>query len=388
MERVTSDGVITVEESSGIETEVKVVDGMQFDRGYVSSYLVTDQKAMEAVLEDPLILVTARKLSALADIVPPMELAVQGGRPLLVIAEDVDGEALSVLVVNRLRGTIIACAVKAPGFGDRRTATLQDIAVLTGAEVISEELGLTIEGLTLAQLGSARRVVVTKDDTTIVEGKGSQERVSERVREIEQQVEQTDSDWDREKLQERKARLVGGVAVIRVGAPTETALKERKERVEDALGATRAAVEEGILPGGGKSLLLAAAKISKLDGDVDEQTGAEIVRRALEVPVRQLAANAGLDGSVALEAVRAMGPTEGLDVQTLEYGDLVKAGIIDPTKVVKTSLQSAASVAGLLLTTQALVADIPVSESALPMGGGGDGMGGMGGMGGMEDMDF
>ncbi|MGC1405307.1 MAG: chaperonin GroEL, partial [Candidatus Dormiibacterota bacterium] len=382
MERVTSDGVITVEESSGIETEVKVVDGMQFDRGFVSAYLVTDQHGMEAVLDQPLILVTPRKLSAIADIVPAMELAVKAARPLLVIAEDIDGEALATLVVNKVRGTVSACAVKAPGFGDRRIAMLQDLAVLTGAQVISEELGLTMDGLMESQLGTARRVVVTKDDTTVVEGGGSHQAIQDRVREIDQQMELTESDWDREKLQERKARLVGGVAVIKVGAPTETALKERKERVQDALDATRAAVAEGILPGGGKSLLLAAAALGSAKGDGDEQTGIEIVRRALEIPVRQLAANAGLDGSVALERVQAMGPTGGLDVSTLEYGDLLKAGIIDPTKVVKTSLQSAASVAALLLTTQALVADVPELAPAFPSGGGDDGMGDMGGMGG------
>ena len=358
MERVTSEGVITVEESSGIETEVKVVDGMQFDRGFVSAYLVTDQSGMEAVLEQPLILVTPRKLSAIADVVPAMELAVKAARPLLVIAEDIDGEALATLVVNKVRGTIAACAVKAPGFGDRRIAMLQDLAVLTGAEVISEELGLTLDGLTEAQMGSARRVVVTKDDTTIVEGGGSADMVRERVREIDQQMELTDSDWDREKFQERKARLVGGVAVIKVGAPTETALKERKERVEDALDATRAAVAEGILPGGGKSLLLAAAVLSAVDGTTDEQTGADIVRRALQVPVRQLAANAGLDGSVALEKVLGMGPTEGLDVATLEYGDLLKAGIIDPTKVVRLALENAASAATLLLLSEATLTEV------------------------------
>ncbi len=403
MEKVTSDGVITVEESSGIDTEVKVVEGMQFDRGYVSPYLVTDQQAMEAVLERPLILVTPRKLSALADVVPAMELAVKASRPLLVIAEDIEGEALATLVVNKLRGTAPTCAVKAPGFGDRRTAMLQDIAVLTGAEVVSDELGMSMERISERQLGSARRVVVTKDDCTLVEGAGGPGAVKERVREIDLQMEQTDSDWDREKLQERKARLVGGVAVIRVGAPTETALRERKERVEDALEATRAAVAEGILPGGGRSLLLAAKAVS-LSGDDDERTGAQIVKRALEVPVRQLAANAGLEGSVALEKTLAMGPTEGLDVATLEYGDLLKAGILDPTKVVKTSLQSAASVAALLLTTQALVADAPELAPALHAGGGGEGgmggmdgmggmggmvgIGGMGGMDGMEDMDF
>ena len=387
MDKVTADGVITVEESSGIETEVKVVEGMQFDRGFVSPYLVTDQHAMEAVLEDPLILITPRKIAAVKDVVPVLEIAVKASRPLLLVAEDIEGEALATLVVNRLRGTLTCSAVKAPGFGDRRTAMLQDLAVLTGAEVISDELGLTLEAVQERQLGSARRVLVTKDDTTVVEGRGSAEAIQERVREIQRQIEATDSDWDREKLQERKARLVGGVAVIKVGAPTETALKERKERVEDALEATKAAVEQGILPGGGRSLLAAAAALKGLGSDEDERTGVEIVRRALEIPTRQLAANAGVEGSVVCQKVGEMGADEGFDVERLEYCDLFKAGIVDPTKVVKASLESAASVAGMLLTTQAAVADVPEPEPAAVPGGGGDGMGGMGGMGGMDGMD-
>ena len=387
MDKVTADGVITVEESSGIETEVKVVEGMQFDRGFVSPYLVTDQHAMEAVLEDPLILITPRKIAAVKDVVPVLEIAVKASRPLLLVAEDIEGEALATLVVNRLRGTLTCSAVKAPGFGDRRTAMLQDLAVLTGAEVISDELGLTLEAVQERQLGSARRVLVTKDDTTVVEGRGSAEEIQERVREIQRQIEATDSDWDREKLQERKARLVGGVAVIKVGAPTETALKERKERVEDALEATKAAVEQGILPGGGRSLLAAAAALKGLGSDEDERTGVEIVRRALEIPTRQLAANAGVEGSVVCQKVGEMGADEGFDVERLEYCDLFKAGIVDPTKVVKASLESAASVAGMLLTTQAAVADVPEPEPAAVPGGGGDGMGGMGGMGGMDGMD-
>ncbi len=385
MDKVTADGVITVEESSGIETEVKVVEGMQFDRGFVSPYLVTDQHAMEAVLEDPLILITPRKIAAVKDVVPVLEIAVKASRPLLLVAEDIEGEALATLVVNRLRGTLTCSAVKAPGFGDRRTAMLQDLAVLTGAEVISDELGLTLEAVQERQLGSARRVLVTKDDTTVVEGRGSAEAIQERVREIQRQIEATDSDWDREKLQERKARLVGGVAVIKVGAPTETALKERKERVEDALEATKAAVEQGILPGGGRSLLAAAAALKGLGSDEDERTGVEIVRRALEIPTRQLAANAGVEGSVVCQKVGEMGADEGFDVERLEYCDLFKAGIVDPTKVVKASLESAASVAGMLLTTQAAVADVPEPEPAAVPGGGGDGMGGMDGM---DDMDF
>ncbi len=400
MDRVTADGVITVEESSGIDTEVEVVEGMQFDRGFVSPYLVTDQKVMEAVLENPLVLITPRKVSAVKDVVPVMELAVKSGRALLVIAEDIDGEALATLVVNRLRGTLVCCAVKAPGFGDRRTAMLQDLAVLTGAEVISEELGLSLDAVQERQLGSARRIVVTKDDTTVVEGRGAASAVKARVDEIQRQLEETESDWDREKLQERKARLVGGVAVIKVGAPTETALKERKERVEDALEATKAAVADGIVPGGGRSLLLVSSSLTGLGSDDDERTGVDIVRTALEVPIRQLAVNAGMEGSVVCERVGKLAPNEGFDVETLTYGDLLALGIVDPTKVVKASLESAASVAGMLLTTQAAVADLPEPEMAGAPGGGGDpmggmggmggmdGMGGMGGMGGMDDMDF
>ncbi len=397
MDKVTADGVITVEESSGIETEVEVVEGMQFDRGWVSPYLVTDQKSMEAVLENPFVLITPRKISAVKDVVPALELAVGAGRQLLIVAEDIDGEALATLVVNKLRGTASACAIKAPGFGDRRLAMLQDLAVLIGAEVISEELGLTLEGVEVRQLGSARRVVVTKEDTTFVEGSGDQALLRARVKEIERQIDDTDSDWDREKLQERKARLVGGVAVVRVGAPTETALKERKERFEDALDATRAAVAEGILPGGGRSLLQVRGALAGLGADDDERAGVEIVRRALEVPLRQLAANAGMEGSIVCEKVSQMGPNEGFDVEALRYGDLYAAGIVDPTKVVKVSLESAASVAGMLLTTEALVADIPEPAGVGAPGGGGDpmdgmggmgGMDGMGGMGGMDDMDF
>ncbi|MHB8332499.1 MAG: chaperonin GroEL, partial [Candidatus Dormibacteria bacterium] len=326
MDKVTADGVITVEESSGIETEVEVVEGMQFDRGWVSPYLVTDQKSMEAILENPFILITPRKISAVKDVVPALELAVGAGRQLLIVAEDIDGEALATLVVNKLRGTASACAIKAPGFGDRRLAMLQDLAVLTGAEVVSEELGLTLEGVEVRQLGSARRVVVTKEDTTFVEGRGDQAQLKARVKEIERQIDDTDSDWDREKLQERKARLVGGVAVVRVGAPTETALKERKERFEDALDATRAAVAEGILPGGGRSLLQVRGALAGLGADDDERAGVEIVRRALEVPMRQLAANAGVEGSIVCEKVSQMGPNEGFDVDTLSYRDLYAAG--------------------------------------------------------------
>jgi chaperonin GroEL len=387
MDKVTAEGVITVEESSGIETEVTVVEGMQLDRGWISPYLVTDQKAMEAVLEEPLILITSRKISAAKDVVPALELAAGSGRQLLIVAEDVDGEALATLVVNKLRGTAVACAIKAPGFGDRRLEMLLDLAVLTGSEVISDELGLTLEAVKQDQLGSARRVVITKEDATFVEGHGKSSDVKARAKEIERQLEETDSDWDREKLQERKARLVGGIAVVKVGAPTETALKERKERFEDALEATRAAVEEGIVVGGGRSLLSVRGALDGLGADDDERAGVEIVRHALEVPTRQLAANAGVEGSVVCEKVAAMGPYEGLDVETLKYGDLLAAGIVDPTKVVKVSLESAASVAGMLLTTEALVADVPEPATAVPAGGG-DPMGGMGGMGGMDDMDF
>ena len=390
MEKVTADGVITVEEGSGLETEIEVVEGMQFDRGWVSPYLVTDQKSMEAVLDRPMILITTKKVSAVKDLLPALELAVNAARPLLLVAEDLEGEALATLVVNRMRGTVSACAVKAPGFGDRRTAMLQDLAVLTGAELISDDLGLTMEGVVQSQLGSARRVVVTKDDTTVVDGGGSSAAVQGRVRDIDRQIEETDSDWDREKLQERKARLVGGVAVIRVGAPTETALKERKEKVEDALEATRAAVEEGVLPGGGRSLLACRGVLDGLGGDDDERAGVAVIRRALEQPLRQLAANAGLEGGTVVEKVSAMGLTEGVDVETLRFGDLLEMGIMDPTKVVKTSLESASSVAGLLLTTQVLVADRPEPPAAAPAGGdpGMGGMGGMDGMDGMDDMDF
>lgn len=392
MEKVGASGVITVEESSGIDTEVKVVEGMQFDRGWSSPYLVTDQKSMEAHLDQPLILITAKKISAVKDVLPALELAVNAGRPLLVIAEDVEGEALATMVVNQARGTAKACAVKAPGFGDRRTAMLEDLAVLTGGQVISDELGLTLESVGPSQLGSARRVVVTKDDTTVVDGKGDAAAVRGRVEEIDRQIEATDSDWDREKLQERKARLVGGVAVIRVGAPTETALRERKERVEDALEATRAAAEDGLLPGGGKSLLLLRSVLGGLGADDDERDGVELLSTALEAPLRQLAWNSGEEPATVVAKVAAMGPTEGLDLERMEYGDLFKLGVVDPTKVVKVALESAASVASLLLTTEALVADVPEPESAAPTGGGDmggmGGMGGMDGMGGMEDMDF
>jgi chaperonin GroEL len=386
MEKVTADGVITVEEGSSLETEIEVVEGMQFDRGWVSPYLVTDQKSMEAVLENSLVLITTKKISAVKDLLPALELAVNAARPLLLVAEDLEGEALATLVVNRMRGTVSACAVKAPGFGDRRTAMLQDLAVLTGAQLISDDLGLTLEGVTLSQLGSARRVVITKDDTTVVDGGGKPAAVQERVREIDRQIEETDSDWDREKLQERKARLVGGVAVIRVGAATETALKERKERVQDALEATRAAFEEGILPGGGRSLLACRAVLDGLGGDDDERAGVAVIRRALEQPLRQLAANAGMESGTVVEKVAAMGPTEGVDVETLRFGDLLEMGIMDPAKVVKTSLESASSVAGMLLTTQVLVADQPEPPAPMPTGGD-PGMGGMGGMGGMDGMD-
>jgi len=385
-DRVGRDGVISVEDGQGLETEVEVVEGMQFDRGYISPYFVTDQKAMEAVLEDAWILITDRKISAIADIVPVLEKVVQTGRPLLIVAEDVDGEALATLVVNKLRGTFTAVAVKAPGFGDRRKAMLQDLAVLTGGEVISEERGLRLDNTGLDLLGRARRVVVTKEDTTVVEGAGDHARVEARVEEIRQQVTETDSDWDREKLQERLARLVGGVAVLKVGAATEVEMKERKSRVEDALAATRAAIEEGIVCGGGVALLRAAGAVDALSLSGDEKVGAAIVRRALEEPLRTIARNAGDEGSVVVYRVRSMGPNEGYDAATREFGDLIARGIVDPAKVTLTALLNATSIATMVMTTEALVADAPEPEED---GHAGHGHGhGHGHSHGMDDMDF
>ncbi len=377
MDKVGKDGVITVEEGKGLKLEVEYTEGMQFDRGYISAYFVTDATRMEAGLDEPSILITDKKISAITDIVPVLEKLVQTGKKeLVIIAEDVDGEALATLVVNKLRGILNVLAIKAPGFGDRRKEMLRDIATLTGGQVISEELGKKLDQTTLADLGQARRVVATKDDTTLVEGRGQPAEIAGRIQQIKAQIEETTSDYDREKLQERLAKLSGGVAVIKVGAATEVELKEKKARVEDALHATRAANEEGILPGGGTALLQAAAAIGKLkfDGDHDVKVGAEILKRALEEPVRQLVTNAGLEGSVVVEELRRQSKKNwGFDVLKEEYADLVKAGIIDPAKVTRSALENAASVAAMILTTEALVTDLPEKKSAAPVPGG-DGM--------------
>jgi chaperonin GroEL len=384
-DRVGRDGVISVEDGQGLETEVEVVEGMQFDRGYISPYFATDQSSMEAVLEEAFILITDRKVSAVADLLPVLEKVVQTGRPLLIVAEDVEGEALATLVVNKLRGTFTAVAVKAPGFGDRRKAMLQDLAVLTGAQVISEEVGLRLDLATLDQLGHARRIVVTKDDTTVVEGGGDRAAIEARVEEIRQQIAETESDWDREKLQERLARLVGGVAVLKVGAATEVEMKERKARVEDALAATRAALEEGIVPGGGVALLRAASAVDALKLEGDELVGAGIVRRALEEPLRTIAANAGEEGSVVAYRVSSMGPAEGFDAATREYANLLERGIVDPAKVTLSALLNATSIATMIMTTEALIADAPEPEDDEDHGHG-HGHGGHGH--GHGDMDF
>ncbi len=364
MEKVGKDGVITVEESKGIETELDLVEGMQFDKGYISAYLVTNAQAMEAVLEDPYILITDKKISAIADLLPVVEKIHQSGKPLLIIAEDVDGEALATLIVNKIRGIVTAVAVKAPGFGDRRKAMLQDISVLTGGTVISEELGLKLDSVQMDQLGHARRVKVTKDDTTLVEGAGSSAAIKGRIEQIKAEIDKSTSDWDKEKLQERLAKLAGGVAVIKVGAATETELKERKHRMEDAVSATRAAVEEGIVPGGGTVLLLAQTALDKVKLQGDEQIGVTIVRKALEEPARQIANNAGAEGSVVVERVRGLPVGQGYDAATGEFVDMVKAGIIDPTKVTRSAVQNAASIAGLLLTTESLITDLPEKRAA------------------------
>ena len=382
MDKVGKDGTITVEEAKGIETTLDVVEGMQFDKGYLSPYFVTDPEAMEASLDDALILINEKKISSLKDLLPLLEKAAKTGKPLLIIAEDVDGEALAALVVNKLRGTLNVAAVKAPGFGDRRKAMLEDIAVLTGGKVITEDLGIKLENVELEDLGSAKRITITKDATTIVEGEGGSEAITGRVNQIRKQIEDTSSDYDREKLQERLAKLAGGVAVINVGAATETEMKEKKARVEDALHATRAAVEEGIVPGGGTALIRAQANITNLGLVGDEETGAGIVARAVEAPLRQLAANAGLEGALIVEHVKKASGNEGYNVATGEYTDLIKDGVVDPTKVTRTALQNAASISGLLLTTECVITDIPEKEEA-DAGGHDHGMGGMGGMGGM-----
>lgn len=378
MERVGKDGVITIEESKGFNTEMDVVEGMQFDRGYVSAYMVTDQDKMEAVLENPYILITDKKIANIQEILPLLEQVLQQSKPLLIIAEDIEGEALATLVVNKLRGTFNVAAVKAPGFGDRRKAMLEDIATLTGGEVITEDLGLELKSASIEQLGRAGKVVITKDNTTIVEGAGEPSKIGARVNQIKAQLEETTSEFDKEKLQERLAKLAGGVAVIKVGAATETELKERKLRIEDALNATRAAVEEGIVSGGGTALVNVYNKVAAIEAEGDEATGVKIVLRALEEPVRQIAQNAGLEGSVIVERLKNEQAGVGFNAATNEWVNMIEAGIVDPTKVTRSALQNAASVAAMFLTTEAVVADIPEPPAAA--GGGMPDMGGMGGM--------
>ncbi len=386
MNKVGKDGVITVEESKTMDTSLEVVEGMQFDRGYLSPYFVTDPERMEAVLENPLILIHEKKISSMKDLLPLLEQVAKMGKPMLIIAEDVEGEALATLVVNKLRGTLNIGAVKAPGFGDRRKAMLEDIAILTGGKVISEDLGIKLENVKLEDLGRAKKITIDKDNTTIVEGNGKQSDIEGRVKTLRAQIEETSSDYDREKLQERLAKLVGGVAVIKVGAATETEMKEKKARVEDAMHATRAAVEEGIVPGGGVALVRAAKVLEKFqinkegEGDSDEQIGVNIVRRALEEPLRQIVQNAGKEGAVVVERVRAeKNDSFGFNAQTEKYEDLVNAGVIDPAKVTRTALQNAASIAGLMLTTEAMVSELPDEDKSSPAMPGG--MGGMSGMG-------
>jgi chaperonin GroEL len=373
VDKVGKDGVITVEESNTFGMELEFVEGMRFDKGYISPYFVTDPERMEAVLDDPYILIANAKISAVKDLLPVLEKVMQSGKPVVIISEDVEGEALATLVVNKLRGTFRSAAVKAPGFGDRRKAMLEDISVLTGGTVISEEVGLKLENATLDLLGTARKIVVTKDETTIVEGGGKDDDIKGRINQIKAEIEKTDSDYDREKLQERLAKLSGGVAVIKVGAATEVELKEKKHRIEDAVQSTKAAVEEGVVPGGGVALLNAQTALDKLDLDGDEATGALIVRRALEEPLKQIAHNAGLEGGVIVERVRALDPGFGLNAATGEYEDMLKAGVIDPTKVTRSALQNAASIGALFLTTEALIAEKPEKQAApAGMPGGGD----------------
>ncbi|TFJ91522.1 chaperonin GroEL [Lentibacillus salicampi] len=383
MERVGNDGVITIEESKGFNTELEVVEGMQFDRGYSSPYMVTDQDKMEAELEDPYVLITDKKIGNIQEVLPVLEQVVQQGKPILIIAEDVEGEALATLVVNKLRGTFNAVAVKAPGFGDRRKAMLEDIATLTGAEVITEDLGLDLKSATMEQLGRANKIVVTKDNTTIVEGAGNPEAISQRVSQVRAQAEETTSEFDKEKLQERLAKMAGGVAVIKVGAATETELKERKLRIEDALNSTRAAVEEGTVSGGGTAFINVLSKIGELNLTGDEETGAKIVLRALEEPIRQIAHNSGLEGSIVVERLKGEEVGIGFNASNGDWVNMVDAGIIDPTKVTRSALQNAASVAAMFLTTEAVVADHPDESEGGGAGGGMPDMGGMGGMGGM-----
>ncbi len=385
MERVGNEGVITVEESKGLETELDVVEGMQFDRGYTSPYFVTNADKMTCEMENPYILIHESKLSTLQPLLPVLESIVQSSRPLLIIAEDIEGEALATLVVNKLRGGLKVCAVKAPGFGDRRKAMLEDIAVLTSGQVISEDLGIKLESVTLDMLGTAKKVQITKEETTVVEGAGAKKDILGRCNQIRAQIDETSSDYDKEKLQERLAKLAGGVAVLRIGGATEIEVKERKDRVDDALHATRAAVEEGVVPGGGVALLYATKCLAKLEGEnADQKVGVDIIRRALQAPIRQIAENAGVDGAVvAGKLLEGKGGAMGFDAQAGKYTDMIKAGIIDPAKVVRTALQDAASVAGLLVTTEAMVTDAPTKDNGSMGGGGGPDMGGMGGMGGM-----
>jgi chaperonin GroEL len=385
MQRVGNEGVITVEENKGLETETVVVEGMQFDRGYLSPYFVTNPEKMTAELEDVMILLHEKKLSSLQSMVPLLEQVIQSGKPLLIIAEDIEGEALATLVVNKLRGGLKIAAVKAPGFGDRRKAMLQDLAILTGGQVISEDLGMKLESVTMDMLGSAKRISITKDETTIVEGLGAKAEIEARVGQIRGQIEETTSDYDREKLQERVAKLAGGVAVIRVGGMTEVEVKERKDRVDDALNATRAAVQEGVVVGGGVALMQAGKVLMGMEGANPDQTaGMKIIARAIEAPLRQIAENAGVDGAVVAGKVRESTDANfGFNAQTEEYGDLFAFGVIDPAKVVRTALEDAASIAGLLVTTEAMVADKPEKAGAGGGGGGMPDMGGMGGMGGM-----
>jgi chaperonin GroEL len=377
MDKVGKDGVITVEESKGRETSLDIVEGMQFDRGYISPYFVTDPERMEAVMENPVVLIHEKKISSAQDLLPFLEKVAQARRPILIIAEDIDGDALATVVLNKIRGVLNIAAVKAPGFGERRKAMLEDIAILTAGTFISEDLGRKLENVTVDMLGTAKKIVITKEDTTIIEGAGDKDAVMGRIQQIKQQIENTDSNYDREKMQERLAKLSGGVAVIKVGASTETELKEKKHRYEDALSATRAAVEEGIVPGGGTTLLRAQKALDALDVDGDERTGVNIVRRALEAPLRQIAENAGLEGSVIVEQVRVSEDGRGLNAATGEMVDMIAAGIVDPAKVTRSTLTNAASIAGLMLTTEAMVAEKPEKKKAPAMPGGG-----------MDDMDF
>jgi chaperonin GroEL len=389
MDKVGKDGVITVEEAKSMDTSLEIVEGMQFDRGYLSPYFVTDAERMESVLEDCYILLHEKKITSMKDLLPLLEKVAKGGKPLLILAEDVEGEALATLVVNKLRGTLNVSAVKAPGFGDRRKEMLNDIAILTGGKVITEDIGVSLESVDLADLGRAKRITIDKENTVIVDGKGKASDIQARVKQIRNQIEETSSDYDREKLQERLAKLVGGVAIIKVGAATETEMKEKKARVEDALHATRAAVEEGIIPGGGVAFIRCLGALDKIKGDHDFLMGVKIIRRALEEPLRQIATNAGEEGTVICEKVKSLKGNEGYDAKTGKYTDMIKAGIIDPAKVARTALQNASSISGLLLTTEAMITDLPEEKDDAGHahgGGGGGGMGGMGVMGGMGGM--